>query len=106
MMWLIGNTNTKRCHLPDCRAVPQIAPKHFVEGADFNDFPVICKFCYAGVGKEKAEYLNRKVRPDVSQTSLDSFRCKTLAGQTIKPVKKVMTKNQLKKELKRQRGLR
>ena len=95
-MYLIGNTNTKRCHVSTCRAVPQIASKHFVEGVDSEDFPVICRICFAGGGKDEAEYLNNQYRPDASQTNLDRYR------HTVK----IMTKNQLKKHLKKMRGLK
>jgi len=92
-MWLIGNTNTKRCHVATCRAVQQIAAKHFVEGVDEEDFPVICNICFAGHGKEYADYMNRKHRPDVSQTNLDRYN----------HLKQIRSKNELKKHLKKVR---
>lgn len=41
---LIGNTNTKRCHDPSCRAVKMIAPKH-IQATDGTGFHVLCKLC-------------------------------------------------------------
>lgn len=41
----IGNTNTKRCHDPSCRAVPTIAPKHVQPTEDGHGFHVLCKWC-------------------------------------------------------------
>lgn len=45
---LIGNTNTKRCHVPGCRAVGMIADKHRVVTDSGEGFPVNCKWCGAG----------------------------------------------------------
>ena len=37
----IGNTNTKRLHSPDCRAVKMIAPKHIQYTEDGEGFHVL-----------------------------------------------------------------
>jgi hypothetical protein len=41
----IGNTNTKRCHDPGCRAVKMIAPKHIQPTEDGEGFHVLCHWC-------------------------------------------------------------
>lgn len=41
----IGNTNTKRLHSPNCRAVKMIAPKHVQYTEDGEGFHVLCKWC-------------------------------------------------------------
>jgi len=89
---LIGNTNTKRCHTPYCRAVPQIAAKHFVRTEHCNGFNVICKVCYGGQSKEEIRQIDT-VSTDASQTTLDKF----------KYIKTVRSKNELKKYLRKRR---
>jgi hypothetical protein len=44
----IGNTNTRRLHIPGCRAVGMIADKHRVTTDSGEGFPVNCKWCGAG----------------------------------------------------------
>lgn len=57
----VGNTNTKRLHLPGCRAVPMIAPEHYEPSEDGEGFYVLCKWCKCQ-GYRKG------------QTALDDFR--------------------------------
>lgn len=65
----VGNTNTKRCHSPSCRAVPTIYPEHVEPTEDGKGFYVLCKWC--GVQGE----------PSKSQTRLEDFKVVTKEEQ-------------------------